>query len=271
MIEPPGHRIDLAAYFSRIGYSAETKPTAAALRRLHFAHITRIPFENVSALLERPVPLDPSSLERKLVGERRGGYCFEQNGLFSAVLEELGFEVTRLAARVRLGAHRILPRTHMLLLVQSEGVSWVCDVGFGGWGLLEPIPLEADRAVCQVDWTVRLQRDGNQWVLQSLNCPAGPDLYAFTLEPQQPIDYEPANHYCATHPNSRFVQTFTVQLPGPKVRTILRGRELSVFSPDGPPHVSVLQDDELLPEIERRFGLSFSNEERDALRRKVPT
>jgi N-hydroxyarylamine O-acetyltransferase len=181
-------RIDIDSYFARIGYRGGIAADAETLRALHLAHITSVPFENVFVQLARAVLLDVPSLEQKIIRERRGGYCFEQNGLYSAALEALGFRLTRLAARVRLGASSVLPRTHMLLLVECDGIQWIADVGFGGWGLLEPIPLEADCIVKQGAWSVRLRREETQWVLQCLECPQGPDLYAFTLEPQYPID-----------------------------------------------------------------------------------
>ena len=269
MSDEAGHRFDLDAYFARIGHIGELAPTAETLCALQFAHITSIPFENVSVQLGQPMPLDVPSLARKLVRERRGGYCFEQNGLFAAVLERLGFKLIRLAARVRLGAHRTLPRTHMLLLVEADTIQWVADVGFGGWGLLKPIALEAGAQARQGVWTMRLRREENQWILQCLECPGGPDLYAFTLEPQQPVDYEPANHYCATHPNSRFVQTFTVQLPGLEERTILRGRDLIVANQTGEQTARIDGSGELLDYLKTRFGISLSDADRAQLSRKL--
>jgi len=257
MTDPGAHKLNLDAYLSRIAHGGSCATTIETLRQLHLAHVTSIPFENVNVQLGLPVRLDLLSLENKIVGERRGGYCFEQNGLFSAVLEQLGFEVTRLAARVRFGSSSIMARTHMLLLVQCDGTLWIADVGFGGWSLLEPIPLVAERDVQQGSWTMRLRRGDGSWVLQCVQCPAGPDLYAFTLEPQYPIDYEPANHYCATHPNSRFVQTFTVQLPGLDVRAIVRGRELSLAHADAT-HTTGLSNEELFAELDTRFGLPLS-------------
>jgi N-hydroxyarylamine O-acetyltransferase len=264
------HRIQLEPYLSRIRYQGGRTPNAETLRALHLAHITTVPFENVEVQLGRPVLLDLPSLERKLVELRRGGYCFEQNGLFSAVLEQFGFRVTRLAARVRLGAHRILPRTHMLLLVECDGAEWIADVGFGGWGLLEPIPLVADSPVRHGAWTVVLRREQGLWVLQCPDCPQGPDLYAFTLEPQDSIDYEMANHYTSTHPNSRFVQTLTVQLPGAERRTILRGREL-IHVHTGGSRSEVLHDDaQLFALLSERFGLDLSEADRTQLSARLP-
>src|SRR5881398_483010 len=117
--------LDLDAYLARIGYQGGLSPTAAVLKALHSAHVFSIPFENLDILLGRPILLDLESLQAKLVHGKRGGYCFEQNLLFAAVLEQLGFAVTRLAARVRRGAARLLPRTHMTLRVEVEGAAWL--------------------------------------------------------------------------------------------------------------------------------------------------
>ena len=121
--------VDLAAYLERIGYAAELRPDHATLAGLHLAHATHIPFENLDVLLGRPIRLDLPSLQAKLVAGGRGGYCFEQNLLFAAVLRQLGFAVTPLAARVRYRTTQLLPRTHMLLLVRADGADWIADVG----------------------------------------------------------------------------------------------------------------------------------------------
>src|SRR5580698_1365149 len=91
--------LDLDRYFARIGFTGVPRADLETLCALHRAHVTHVPFENLDVLLGRTIRLDLPSLEQKLVGQRRGGYCFEQNGLFVAVLEQIGFEITRLAAR----------------------------------------------------------------------------------------------------------------------------------------------------------------------------
>jgi N-hydroxyarylamine O-acetyltransferase len=192
--------IDIDAYFERIGYSGSREPTAETLHVLHLAHVTTIPFENLDILLGRPIRLDIPSLQAKLVGTKRGGYCHEQNMFFAAVLEALGFRVTRLAARVLVGAVQLRPRTHMLLRVDIGEASWVADVGFGGEGLLKPIPLTAGCMVPQFAWTFRLLNDGNLWVLQARRDEEWHDLYQFTLEEQHPVDYELATYFTSTHP-----------------------------------------------------------------------
>lgn len=220
--------IDLAAYLRRVEYEGPLEPAAEVLRALHLAHATHIPFENLDILLERPIRLDLASLQAKLVGANRGGYCFEQNSLFAAVLEEVGFAVTRLAARVRYGTTAVLPRTHMLMLVRCEGRTWLADVGFGAEGLLYPVPFGGGEASEQFAWSYRVAPQGEEWVLQSLHDGAWSDLYAFTLEPQHAVDYEMANHFTSTHPESRFRRGVTAQLAAAGVRRLIRGGELIV-------------------------------------------
>ena len=248
---------DLDAYFARIEYAGDRSPTAETLRQLHRAHVTHIPFENLDILLGKSIPLDLESLQAKLVRDRRGGYCFEQNALFAAVLERLGFAVTRLAARVRFGTSEIRPRTHMALKVEADGKSWLADVGFGGWGLVEPIALLDGENSKQGIWNFRLRREGEEWVLSCPHCPISADQYSFTLEPQLPIDYEPPNHFCSTWPRSSFVQFVTAQRPSESVRIILRGAELSTSDASGNRIEKIEGDTALLKVLSERFGLHF--------------
>src|SRR5262245_28990314 len=168
MTAAPADQLDLDAYLARIEYASERAPTLPVLKAVHLAHATHIPFENLDIQLGRPILLDLESLQAKLVRGRRGGYCFEQNTLFAPALDQLGFRVTRLAARVRIGATRMAARTHMTLKVDVDGGSWLADVGFGGAGLLEPVPLLPDQVERQFAWSYRLQEKDGLWVLQSL-------------------------------------------------------------------------------------------------------
>ena len=249
--------LDLSAYLERIGYAGDLSPSRSVLEALHQAHATHIPFENLDILLGRPIRLDVASLQTKLVKGGRGGYCFEQNLLFSAVLRQLGFSVSQLAARVRYRTTAILPRTHMLLLVEVDGEPWVADVGFGAEGLLLPVPLNSPEGVHHFAWTYRVIEEDRLWVLQSRRDGTWLDLYAFSLEPQQAVDYEIANHYVSTHPASRFVQTLTAQRLSPEVRHILRNRELVEDRGATQTTRIAADDDELLDVLKHTFGLEF--------------
>lgn len=247
---------DLDAYLERIGLRGPVEPTPEVLGELHLGHVSSIPFENLDILMGRPVRLDVSSLQRKLVGDRRGGYCFEHNTLFAAALEAIGFDVTRLAARVRFGARGVTARTHMTLQVQARGEGWLADVGFGGGSILQPMPIEPGGEADQFGWRFRLVDDDTSRVLQARRPSGWVDLYAFTFEPQHAIDFEVANHYTSTHPSSPFTRTLTAQRSAPERSLILRGRKLIEQTPFGET-VREVGDDELLGVLAERFTLVF--------------
>jgi N-hydroxyarylamine O-acetyltransferase len=250
--------VDLKTYAARIEYAGAFAPTPDTLRAAHFAHATHIPFENLDVLLGRPIRLDEEGLVRKLVLDRRGGYCFEQNSLFALVLETAGFRVRRLSARVRMGASAgVRPRTHMLLLVETAGEQWIADVGFGLDGLLHPIPF-LPGAICeQFSWQHRVMQDGAVFVLQCWRAEGWIDLYAFTLEEHFPIDFEVANHFTATHPSSIFRRMLRVQLPGPACSLMLVNHTLTERTANGATESTVPDDGALLDLLARRFGLHF--------------
>jgi N-hydroxyarylamine O-acetyltransferase len=245
--------LDLDAYLERIGHRGPVVPSVDCLNELHLAHVTSIPFENLDILLGRPIRLDLDSLQGKLVRDRRGGYCFEQNALFAAALERIGFGVTRLAARVHGGSGG---RTHMVLRVEAGGAAWLADVGFGGGSILRPIPLEPGTVVDQFGWRFRLLEDDGGTALEAHRPGGWVDVYAFTLESQRPIDYEIANHYTSTHPDSPFTRTLTVQRTTPGRSWILRDRTLLELTPSGETETTIA-DDELLDLLGERFELEF--------------
>jgi N-hydroxyarylamine O-acetyltransferase len=251
------NRSDLDAYLERIGATAPLAPSAEALADLQQAHVGAIPFENLDILLGRPIPLDLESLQAKLVTARRGGYCFEQNTLFQAILDRLGFEVTPLAARVRVGTTTVRARTHMLLRVDLAEGRFVADVGFGADGPLRSLPLEEGREHWLGPMGHRLRREHALWVLEGYVDGGWADLYAFTLEPQYPIDFEMANHFTSTHPRSAFVNSLTAQRSWPERRVILRNRDLTVREGRVGETTTIRDPEHLLEVLERHFGLAF--------------
>ncbi|HZD18388.1 MAG TPA: arylamine N-acetyltransferase [Actinomycetota bacterium] len=246
--------LDLDAYLDRIGHRGPVEPTVACLGAVHLAHVSSIPFENLDILLGLPIRLDLESLQDKLVRRRRGGYCFEQNTLFAAVLEAIGFGVTRLAARVRLGRQGITPRTHMVLRVDAGGSEWLADVGFGGGSILAPLPFEPGPVAEQFAWRFRLVDTDGARVLQTLRPDGWLDYYGFTFEPQHPVDFELANHYTSTHPDSRFTRTLTAQLSSPERSLVLRGLSFAELTPSDEV-VSRIEPDRLLEVLSSRFTL----------------
>jgi N-hydroxyarylamine O-acetyltransferase len=250
--------LDLRAYAARLGYTGPLTPTLATLKALHSAHATSIPFENLDILLGRPISLELPWLQAKLIAGRRGGYCFEHNTLIAAVLESLGFRLTRLAARVRYGSTAIRPRSHMLLAVDVDGDSWLADVGFGAGGPLYPVRLEEAEALHYSGWTFRVTQDAGLYVLQTIRENRWFDLYAFTREPQEPIDYVVANHYTSTHPESPFVTTLIVQRKSPDTCWTLRNLELTVENADATSTQTLQDDDAINVTLAQVFDLHFA-------------
>ncbi len=223
---PAASPLDLDRYLQRIDYRGALQPTPEVLADLHLAHVRHIPFENLDVLLGRGIQLDLPSLFDKLVTARRGGYCFEQNLLFAAVLEQIGFRVRRLAARVTYRTQRVLPRTHMLLRVETDGAAWLADVGFGAAGPLLPVAFRPGVAQVQFLWQYRLVEHDGLWRLQSGEGDRA-ELYQFTLQEQALADYEMSSYYLSTHPESRFVQGLIAHRLAPERRLILIGNELT--------------------------------------------
>ena len=212
----------LNAYLKRIGLPDPGAPDVAGLRRLHAAHAEAIPFENLDVLLGRGIHLDLDRLRRKLVDQRRGGYCFEQNSLFLAVLREIGFTVEPMEARVRAGAGSLLPRTHMVLEVDVSGERWLADVGFGGEGPREPVPMRGENPARFAGLSYRVVNEGELRVLQMRGDADWADQYAFLPQPVHPVDFKVSNWFTSTYPESPFVTTLTAQRAARDIRYVLR-------------------------------------------------
>jgi N-hydroxyarylamine O-acetyltransferase len=268
-------RLDLAAYVERVGYAGRPDPTGTTLRALHRSHVGAISFENLDILLGRGIALDLPALQAKMVRRPRGGYCHEQNLLFAAVLERLGFGVTRLLAR----PDRSLPRGHCTLLVEAADGTWLADVGYGGQGPLEPVPLIAGPPVRQGGWWYRLDRDGDEWVLRtcamagSATSDAAPrsshgadadgwlSLYAVTPHPYRQQDFEMASYFTSTHPSSPFTRGIIVQRNTDSARYALRGHELTVERPDGSRRRRAVDPDRLAGVLATVFGIGLTDDE----------
>ncbi len=256
-------RIDLDAYFRRIGYRGPRTPTLATLRGIHLLHPQAIPFENLDPFLGRPVLLDAESLERKLVRDGRGGYCFEQNLLLKHALEGLGFDVTGLAARVLWNAPEgaVTARGHMLLRVDLDGESYVADVGFGGLTLTAPLHLETGVEQATPHERFRLVVAGDAFVMQASVRGEWKALYRFDLQEQLLPDYEVTSWYLSNHPRSHFVTGLIAARAGADRRWALRGTELAVHHLDGCTERRVLADaGELRATLEGPFGLTLPDE-----------
>lgn len=223
---------DLDAYFTRLGYDGPVEPRLQTLRRLHALHAEKIPFENLSPFVGEPVRLDLQSLQDKLLLRGRGGWCFEQNILFSHMLQAIGFDVTRLAARVRwnVPVDRVTPRSHMLLRVSLAEGDFIADVGFGGLTLTAPLRLEADVEQATPHEPHRLVARDVGYRLDALIAGEWGTLYTFELDEQQLADYEVSNWYLCHHPDSHFLKQVLAARAEPSRRHALRGVRYAIHS-----------------------------------------
>lgn len=264
-----GDQLDLDAYLARTGYTGSLDPTVKTLRGLHRAHVEGIPFENLDVALGREIRLGLDSVQRKLVTDRRGGYCYEQNSLFAAVLERLGFDVTAHGARVRTAGPALRPVTHVLLRVVVDGAEWLADTGFGGAGPLEPVELRAAAPTWQGGWALETTEEpGGVRVLRSLGARGWSDLYAFTPNPLYPEDLVVLNHYTSTHPLSRFTGQLVAQRVTPRTRYFLVRDELTVTragAADGAEERRKVPAGELAEVLESTFGLVLAPSDTERL------
>ncbi|HEY8548173.1 MAG TPA: arylamine N-acetyltransferase [Acidimicrobiales bacterium] len=241
-------------YLARVGLSTSDH----SLEELQLAHVRSIPFENLDVRLEREVRLDVPSLVARLIDGRRGGYCFEQNTLYAAVLEALGFTVTRCVGRVRLDDERSpRPASHMALIVEEQLV----DVGFGAANPLGPIPLGGEATYGPYTWSVErtTSPEGEQaWMVRLFEMA----LYTLTETPQHAVDYVAPNHLASTHPSSIFTRNTIVQRWDENdVQVGLVDLGLTRRLPDGTIETRTIDPADLGPTLESRFRLALSEDD----------
>ena len=265
--------IDLDAYFARIGYAGPREPTLEVLSALQRLHPGAIPFESLDPFLGRPVRLDPASLDAKLVRGGRGGYCFEQNGVFWRVLKALGFEVTPLSARVRWMQPDDAPPgplSHMLLKVETPDGARLCDVGFGGQSPTAPIRFEPGVEQTTPHGVYRMLEQGGGHELQMRLPDRWGALYRFNLEPRVQADYEVSNWFTSTHPNSRFTNGLIVSLAPEGRRLNLLDTGLTTYFTDGRTEARALGSAaELHQALTGEFGMNVSADDAGRLYAKA--
>lgn len=250
--------IDLSRYLARIGYSGAPAPTLETLRAIVLLHIDTIPFENLDPFLGKPVSLDIAEVERKLVTNRRGGYCFEQNLLLWEALRALGFNATGLAARVlwMRSDRELAPRSHMPLRVAIGGRDYLADVGFGGLTLAGVLELRADVEQTTAHESFRLSHTEGDWRMQARLSDEWHTLYRFDLQPQYPVDYLAYNYFVATHPTSPFVTGLKAARTTADARYALHNREFSIYRRDAAPQRRLLGNEDIATALGADFGIA---------------
>lgn len=220
----------LAMYLSRLGMDGMPTPTLATLAQLQARHNACFPFETLTTLLRDAVAIDLPSVQHKLLQEGRGGYCYELNGMFLALLHAVGFDARAISARVVMGqtTDTATPRTHMLVLVRIEGVEFIADVGFGGTTPTGPLRLDHRFAQATPHARYRLDLQSPYYLLQVEIGGEWRPLYRFDLAVQEPVDHVLGNWYVCTHPASSFPGQLRAALAGPGWRRTLGAGVYSV-------------------------------------------
>ena len=252
------------AYFARIGWSGSRAPTLDTLAGVLRAHMTRIHWENLDVLLGRGVKLDLDSLYEKIVVAGRGGYCFEQSTLLAAALSHLGFAPVAHAARViSIRPKTEAPRTHMFLTVPVDGVTYMLDPGYGGYGPLVPMPLVADAVVRDGGDAYRLTRRDGEWVLEGELEGVWTPFWTSPVTPEHPIDFVLANHYTSTHPQSAFATMLLMRALTPDGRRVTVANRDVTIARNGTLEKSQLADRAALRKLlADHFGFDLPEAER---------
>lgn len=236
--------MDVEAYLRRISYSGSIAPTAETLRQLQVAHLLTVPFENLSVHWGEPIILDDNALFDKIVSHRRGGFCYELNGLFAALLRSLGFDVEMLSAQVANSEGVFGPDfDHMALRVTLEE-KWLVDVGFGD-SFLKPLLLVERLEQAQGHRSYLMLPDDQYLTLtQRIDRQEWKTQYRFTLQPHQFSDYAEMCHYHQTSPQSHFTKARICSRATPEGRLTLSEMRLITTTADGNRQEQILNNDE---------------------------
>jgi len=247
----------LTDYLRRIHYSGHASADTATLHAIMRHQLFSVPFENLDVQAGQIVSLVPEEITHKLLHQARGGYCYEVNGLFAMALEALGIRYRFVAARPMFYPVR-RPKTHMAVVAEVEGRQWLCDLGFGSYGIRAPMALDGlDSDIVQDFDTFRLSRDANdEYLLQAKVEGEWCNQYGFDLTPQEWIDFVPANYLNSTHPDAIFVQKLLVVQHRPEGRLILLGDILKTITASGV-EKRQLTEDSIADVLQNRFSLTL--------------
>jgi N-hydroxyarylamine O-acetyltransferase len=221
----------LQNYFDRIGYSGDAQADIATVAKMMRCQLFTVPFENLDVQAGKVVSLVPEEIVEKIIGRNRGGYCYEVNGLFAMALESLGIPYQFVAARPMFYPVK-RPKTHMAIVLKLNNEEWLCDLGFGSYGIRAPMRLsQIDVAVEQdLDMFVLSKTNEREYLLQAFVDEEWANQYAFDLSPQEWIDFVPANYLNSTHPDAVFVQKLLVVLHDQTGRKIFFGDMLKTVA-----------------------------------------
>ena len=245
---------DVSSYLARIGYSGPAEPTAETLRPLHRLHMMSVPFENLDIFLGRKIEIDEDAILKKVIERRRGGFCYELNGAFAALLRAMGFQVTLLSARVARADGSESPEfDHLTLRVDLEQ-PWLADVGFGE-SFLEPLRLSADKEQSDPAGVFRLIREGDRWHMQKSESDGWKAQYSFSLQPHLLEDFAGMCRYHQTSPESSFTQKRICSRATPNGRITLSEMKLIITNKGEREERALASQAEWMTTLEEQFGI----------------
>ncbi len=249
---------NLALYLQRLGFDAPPAPTLQTLRQLQLRHTGAFPFENLTTLLGQPVLIDLPSIEQKVLHDGRGGYCYELNNLFLALLQTLGFEARGITGRVVMNQPEgaWTARTHRLSLVTLDGVLYITDVGFGVMVPTAPLMLDTGAEQLTPHEPYRIEQHADGYTLRANVGGEWRAMYIFDLQRQEDIDYTLGNWYVSTHPESSFVKQLMVARTGEGWRRTLNNGSFAIHRMGSESERRQVTDvDELIGLLEREFEI----------------
>ncbi|CAN7367336.1 arylamine N-acetyltransferase family protein [Pseudomonas sp. GL-B-26] len=268
MSEP--HLSNLALYLQRLGFDAPPAPTLETLRQLQLRHTGAFAFENLTTLSGQPVLIDLPSIEQKVLHDGRGGYCYELNNLFLALLQALGFDARGISGRVVMGQPEgaWTARTHRLSLVTLDGVRYITDVGFGGMVPTAPLMLDTPAEQFTPHEPYRIEPHEDGFTLRANVAGEWRAMYIFDLQRQEDIDYAVGNWYVSTHPESSFARQLMVARTGEGWRRTLNNGSFAIHRIGSETERRQVTDvDELLGLLRSEFDIRVPREA--ALRRVI--
>lgn len=252
--------MDTKAYLKRINHHGSITPSAETLRELQLAHLLAVPFENLSIHAKQPIVLADEALFTKIVERRRGGFCYECNGLFASLLRALGFEVAMLSAEVANADGAFGPAfDHMTLMVSLEQ-RWLVDVGFGD-SFLEPLLLDEPGEQLQGNRAYQIITDGSVFTLrQRIADGEWKAQYRFTLQPHEYDDYAEMCRYHQTSPESHFTRARICSLATEGGRITLSDmRFISTSTTNEKQERNLTSDAEYATILRERFGIVMTS------------
>ncbi|MFJ7106786.1 arylamine N-acetyltransferase [Pseudomonas sp. NPDC098740] len=268
MSEP--HLSNLALYLQRLGFDAPPAPTLETLRQLQLRHTGVFPFENLSTLSGQPVLIDLPSIEQKVLRDGRGGYCYELNNLFLALLQALGFDACGISGRVVMGQPEgaWTARTHRLSVVTLDRVRYITDVGFGGMVPTAPLMLDTPAEQFTPHEPYRIEQHEDGYTLRANVAGEWRAMYIFDLQRQEDIDYAVGNWYVSTHPESSFARQLMVARTGEGWRRTLNNGSFAIHRIGRETERRQVTDvDELMGVLRSEFDIRVPREA--ALRRVI--